>query len=94
MRVLYTPQVGLSGNNFVYVFNGDSITVTFDGVTDTFDFSGFPDGEVDLESIETILPIQPISYASREGGVLSVKLLNFISDDATGNEKFPEWVVV
>ena len=94
MRILMSPQVMLEDQRFDFVFSGESITATFDGETDTFDFSGLPDGEVDFSKIETTLPINPILIARRVDGVLSVELLNFISEDASDAERFPEWIEV
>jgi hypothetical protein len=71
------------------MFLGETITATFDGVTDVFNFSGMPDGSA--VNIETILPVKPIVNAERVNGVLSVELLNFIDHDATEQEKFPTW---
>lgn len=94
MRILMSPQVMLEDQRFDFVFSGESITATFDGETDTFDFSGLPDGEVDFSKIETTLPYNPILIARRVDGVLSVELLNFISEDASEFERFPEWIEV
>ena len=94
MRILMSPQVMLEDQRFDFVFSGESISATFDGETDTFDFSGLPDGEVDFSKIETTLPINPILIARRVDGVLSVELLNFISEDASDAERFPEWIEV
>ena len=94
MRILMSPQVMLEDKKFDFTFSGDTITATFDGATDTFDFSGLPDGEVDFSKIETILPYNPILIARRVDGALSVELLNFISEDASEFERFPEWIEV
>lgn len=62
----------------------------YDGESDRFDFSSFTDdGEV--TEIETSLPMTPIISAKRDNGILSVTLLNYISEDATDEEKFPVW---
>lgn len=94
MRVLLSPQLQVEDNDLNYFFEGDVITITLNGVTDVFDFSIFSDGELDMGNIETVLEIQPILSAKRENGVLSVELLNFISEDATDEEKFPNWIEV
>lgn len=88
MRVLYSPQF-FPGQNIDYQFNGEEIIVKIDGISDNFDFTDVPNGT--LEGVKTILPLNPIVSAKREGGVLSVELLNFIDDNATDDEKFPEW---
>ena len=94
MRILMSPQVMLEDKRFEFVFSGESITATFDGDADTFDFSGLPDGGVDFSMIETTLAYNPIIIARRVDGVLSVELLNFISEDASELERFPEWIEV
>ena len=94
MRIYKSPQAGVDEKRFKFEFSGEAITVTFDGISDTFDFSGFPDGEVDFSMIETVLECNPILKAQRVDGTLSVELLNFISEDASEAEKFPEWIEV
>ena len=94
MRIYKSPQVGADEKRFEFEFSGETITVIFDSVSDTFDFTGFPDGEVDYSMIETVLEYNPILKATKVDGVLSVELLNFISEDATEEEKFPEWIEV
>ena len=91
MRILKSPQLRFDEQRFLFEFDGELITVSFDGVTDTFDFTGLPDGEIDSSMVETVLEHNPIIRAKREAGVLSVEIMNFISEDATEEEKFPEW---
>ena len=94
MRILMCPQVMFEDKRFEFAFSGELITATFDGDSDTYDFSGLPDGEVDFSMIETTLSYNPIIIASRVDGIMSVELLNFISEDASEFDKFPEWVEV
>ena len=94
MRIFKSPQVGVDEKRFEFEFSGEMIIATFDGVSDTFDFTGLPDGEVDYSMIETVLEYNPILKATKVDGILSVELLNFISEDATEAEKFPEWIEV
>ena len=94
MRILKSPQVRDDEKRFEFEFSGEAITAAFDDITDVFDFSGFPDGEVDFSMIETVLEYNPILKAQRVDGTLSVELLNFISEDASEAEKFPEWIEV
>ena len=94
MRIYKSPQVGADEKRFEFEFSGEMIIATFDDVSDTFDFTGLPDGEVDYSMIETILEYNPILKATKVDGILSVELLNFISEDATEAEKFPEWIEV
>ena len=94
MFIKYSPCVSFDGKRFTYVFDGEKIEVVFDGVSDTFDFTGLPDGEAEYSMIETVLEYNPILKATKVDGILSVELLNFISEDATEAEKFPEWIEV
>ena len=94
MRIYKSPQVRVDEKQFEFEFSGEVIVATFDGIKDTFDFTGFPDGVVDYSMIETILEHNPILKATKVDGILSVELLNFISEDATEEEKFPEWIEV
>lgn len=87
MKLQFTPQ--RSNDNLIYNIDGDVLTVTYqkagknekggqtilEEFTDTFDFSDFPDGEV--EDIETDLPINPIRSAVRENGELTVTVFNW-----------------
>lgn len=94
MRILKSPQIHFDGKQFEFSFSGEAITVTFDSTTDTFDFTGLPDGELDFSRVETTLPYNPIIRAERVAGVLSVELLHFIPEDAPAIDKFPEWIEV
>ena len=94
MRIMKSPQLRFDDKRFLFEFDDERIIVYFDGSTDIFDFSGVPDGEIDSSMIETILALNPIISAKKESGVLSVELVNFISEDATEAEKFPEWMEV
>lgn len=94
MRVMKSPQVRFDDVRFTFVFEGETVSATLNGVTDTFDFTGLPDGEIDSSMVETILEYNPIIRAKREAGVLSVEIMNFIPEDATEEEKFPEWIEV
>lgn len=93
MRILLSPQVPINeGDKINYEFESDKIIATFKGVTDTFDFSGMPDGRA--ENIETTLELNPIISAERKDGVLYVELLNYTGKDATEEERFPDWQVI
>lgn len=97
MRVLYAPQFN-DIQKLEYRFEGDVITVTLDGQTDVFDFTGMEDGIASNEgreqAITTTLPINPFIYAEKANGVLSVKLLKFIGMNPTHEENFPDWIEV
>ena len=47
MRIYKSPQVGADEKRFEFEFSGEVIVATFDGIEDTFDFTGLPDGEAD-----------------------------------------------
>lgn len=91
MKVLFSPQV--SERVLKYEFKNDVVTATLNGVTDTFDFSGMPDGIAD--SIESeVFDFNPVLSAKKESNTLYLELINFIGTDATEEEKFPEWFEV
>lgn len=97
MKILFSPQVR-DNEKVIYEFSEDVIKATHKGITDTFDFSGFGNGKLQLhdeetgeELIETELE-NPIINAERKDGVLHVELMNYIGFDATEEERFPEWI--
>ena len=87
MKIKFSPQVHTE--KIEYTFQGDTITATYQEQTEIFDFEGMPNGI--LTEVETNLPINPILSAKKEDGVLYVELLNFIGEDATEEERFPDW---
>lgn len=98
MRYKYIPMrpAGINEPRFGYTFAGDIITATYtaqnsEPVTDTFDFSQMPNGEANIDAIETILPENPIRSAKRINGVLHVELLYYHGPNATYEERFPKW---
>lgn len=67
------------------------VTANMNGIEDTFDFSNFGDGELDVSSIETVLPINPILKAKRENGELYLELLHWYQDSNAPEEvRFPQ----
>jgi len=94
MMVLYSPQIHET-DVIEYQFEGDKITVTYNGQVDEFDFTGTPDGRAISygrdPSIISDLPIQPVLEVVRANGTLYVTLLNFIGHIASEEERFPEW---
>jgi hypothetical protein len=100
MRVLYSPQIGLTQDRITYRFDGDIIIATYRGVEDSFDFSGMPDGKLQWgvdapPPITSILEVVPVVDAERRDGVLYVTLLNVIDENSsTYEDRFPEWVEV
>lgn len=98
MKVLFSPRT--SGENIHYHFEGQKITIEIDGVIDSFDFTDLPDGELDLydaegkQRLKTNLSFNPIRYAEKKDGVLWVRLLKKISNNASYEDRFPEWIDV
>jgi hypothetical protein len=90
-KVLFSPQVN-QGNKIGYSFQGDVLTITLEGITDIFDFTDMPIGIMD--SVETDLPMNPILRAERKADGLYLTLLNYINEDATQEECFPDWIEV
>ena len=93
MRIFFSPIVGLA-DQIQYTFDNDKITATYKGTTDTFDFTGMPDGQLDLSTLETALEVSPIMSAERIDGVLYIELLNPINEEDSEFHKFPEWIEV
>ena len=91
MRIMKSPQIRFDDVRFSFLFGAESITAMIAGQADTFDFYELPDGEIEASMVETDLPYNPIIRAKKAGGVLSVELMNFIGEDASEEEKFPEW---
>ena len=92
MRVAYSPQ--RSDRSITYTFDGETITATLDGVSDVFDFSALPDGELDVSALETTLDICPVLAARRVNGQLEVTLLKFHGPNPSPQEAFPEPEVI
>ena len=81
MLVRWSPQ--RSDRQLSYQFDGETITATYtaegqEPVADTFDFGTLPDGEAQVELIETVLPENPIRSAKRVDGELYVELLRYV----------------
>ena len=79
--IIELSPIASEKNKIVYVIKGETITATMDGVTDTFDFSEMPNGELQLYDgngdrlIETPMEDIPVRAAKRTNGELVVKLL-------------------
>lgn len=98
MKILFIPQVNHEYKT-IYEFEDEVIKCTIGGKTDTFDFRELPDGELEVFELEsgeclvsTDLDFQPIFNARKTGGIVYVELLNFIDNDATEEERFPDWI--
>ncbi len=93
VKVYFSPQVALPGEQIEYSFRGEVVTAKIGDTEDVFDFSSLPDGELDMErEIETVLPVCPIISAKRVDGILHLELLNWIDSDAPYESRFPAWV--
>ena len=96
MDILLIPQVR-DRSKIWYEIEHQKITATINGVTDTFDFTGMPNGILETHDedgnilIETSLETIPISRAVKENGILYVDLLFSIDADEDDNRLlFPE----
>lgn len=98
MKILFSPQV--NDEKIHYTFEKDKVIANYKEKTDTFDFTSFGQGKLQIfddetgnELVETNLDIQPIRSAERKSdGILYVELLHFIPMNATENERFPKWI--
>ena len=95
MIIHFSPQ--RNDDKLEYIFKGETITATLNGITDTFDFSSLQEGdevarneETGQLEIETILPLLPILDAKRENGQVVVTVLKYHGKDAPYEERFPE----
>ena len=80
MKILFSPQFR-DDDKIWYEIEYQKITATINGVTDTFDFTGMPNGKLQLYNsdgesmIETVLEEIPILGAEKTDGVLTVEIL-------------------
>lgn len=80
MNILISPQVR-SNDKIWYEVREDMVIATINGITDSFDFSGMPNGKLQLydsegeSMIETVLEEVPILGAEKTNSVLIVELL-------------------
>ena len=93
MKVKYSPVFN-DIDNLSYTFGDDILTIELNEVVDTFDFRGLPDGELEIENIETTLEYNVIKEAKRIDGELYLVLRNFIGENASYEERFPDWIDV
>ena len=79
--IIELSPIASEKNKVVYVIKGESIKATMDGITDVFDFSDMPNGELQIYGdngdliIETPMDDPPIRGAKRINGELTVRLL-------------------
>lgn len=89
MKVLFTPQRPLDDRQRIhYEFDGNVVTIKLNGITEIIDLTKWS------SDYETKLPINPIFSVEEKDGELYVELLNFIGEDATYEERFPDWIDV
>ena len=80
MNILLSPQIR-DNDKIWYEIEEQKITVTINDISDTFDFTDMPDGELQMwddegnELIETGLDKIPILGAEKKDGVLNVEIL-------------------
>lgn len=87
MLVHYSPQ--RSDRQLSYQFDGETITATLDGQTDTFDFSALPDGE--SAGINSTLYPCPVLSARRVNGELHITILRAIGPRPSDPEALESW---
>lgn len=100
MKILLSPQVRNS-NKIWYEVREDIVIVTMNGITDSFDFSRMPNGELKMfddngkELVETKLEENPLRSARRTNGTLYVEFVFSIKPDEKDTRLlFPEWMTI
>jgi hypothetical protein len=73
MRIIYTPQ--RADITCAVVIDGEILTIAVNGQSDTFDFTGTPDGKT--ARFNSTLPMNPLRSAERTNGELVVTLLHW-----------------
>ena len=90
MRIYKSPQVRLDDKRIDYSAKGDKLTVTIEGVSDTFDFTNVV-GVLNMVSVRTTLTFNPIQKVERKNGTVEVTAINYIGQNATDEERFPHF---
>ena len=90
MRIYKSPQVRLDDKRIDYSAKGDKLTVTIEGVSDTFDFTNVV-GVLNMASVRTTLSSNPIQKVERKNGNIEVTTINYIGQNATDEERFPHF---
>jgi len=90
MRIYKSPQVRLDDKRIDYSAKGDKLTVTIEGVSDTFDFTNVV-GVLNMVSVRTTLTFNPIQKVERKNGNIEVTTINYIGQNATDEERFPHF---
>ena len=63
-----------------YAISNDILTITLDGVSEVFDFTGMPEGKLDSVEVES-LKLNPIISAEKIGEEITVEVLRFYGVD-------------
>ncbi|MBY6111232.1 hypothetical protein KUV74_12590 [Halomonas sp. DP1Y21-3] len=74
MKAIFTPQ-NSTDIAYSYRAEGDVLHVTVNGVEDSFDFTGMPDGSA--SDFETALEPNPLIQATKADGELTITLLGW-----------------
>lgn len=90
MRIYKSPQVRMDDKRIDYSAKGDKLTVTIEGVSDTFDFTNVV-GVLNMVSVRTTLSFNPIQKVERKNGTVEVTAINYIGQNATDEERFPHF---
>ena len=90
MRIYKSPQVRMDDKRIDYSAKGDKLTVTIEGVSDTFDFTNVV-GVLNMVSVRTTLNFNPIQKVERKNGNIEVTTINYIGQNATDEERFPHF---
>ena len=86
MIIQLSPQ-GRDNNKIWYEIKENKVTATINDISDTFDFTDMPNGELQMYDadgnnlIETTLDEVPILSAKKEDGVLTVEILFSVDID-------------
>lgn len=92
MNLIKIKQVAPSHLFFNYEVNGDRLTAIYKNtrkrkiITDVFDFSNVPNGQLDTSSIETKLPLIPIISVSKENNQIIAEVLEWTHEENDNGE--------
>jgi hypothetical protein len=78
INLIYTPQrLDLRAE---YMSEDDILTVTIGEQTETFDFTGLPEGKAEEIEVE-VLPINPIVSVEKTGDTVNITVIRFYGED-------------
>lgn len=78
IKIIETPQ--RSDYKIEHTITGDILTVTLNGITEEFDFTGMPEGRAEEITVEH-LKINPVLDAEKVGDEITITLLRFYGED-------------